>query len=181
MHHRLAIALLSVGLAAVPALAKTKRTVIAAKVETCTNPTDRTAFDTEGLKSELMVVAETCNMKDRYNSFIMTYQPSLVAQEKVLTGYFRHSYGRTSDKAHDDYITNLANVQSQEGLKSGTAFCEIYQNMFDEVMSLHDGSELADYAHSKAIVQPLAFTMCSEVPVKALTKPRHKIVKHKTA
>jgi hypothetical protein len=181
MYHRLAIALLSVGLAAVPALAKTKKTVTAPKVETCTSPIDRTAFDTEGLKSELMVTAETCDLKDKYNTFIMTYQPNLVAEEKVLTSYFKRSYGRMSDKEHDDYITNLANVQSQEGLKSGTAFCQIFQSMFDEVMSLHDGSELADYAHGKAIVQPLAFTTCSDVPVKILTKPRHKVVKHKSA
>jgi hypothetical protein len=51
--------------------------------------------------------------------------------------------------------------------------------MFDEVMSLHSGTELADYAHSQAIVQPIAFTTCSDVPVKALSKPRHKVAKHK--
>jgi hypothetical protein len=181
MHNGFAIALLSAGLATVPALAKTQKTVSPAKIQTCTSPIDRTAFDTEGLKSELMVTAETCDLKDKYNSFIMTYQPNLVAEEKVLTGYFKRSYGRMSDKAHDDYITNLANVQSQEGLKSGTAFCQIFQSMFDEVMSLHDGSELADYAHSKAIVQPLAFTTCSDVPVKTLTKTRHKVAKHRSA
>jgi hypothetical protein len=181
MHHLYAVALLSAGLVGVPALAKPHKTVAKAKVETCTSSDDRTAFDTEGLKSELMVTAETCDMKDKYNNFITTYQPKLVAEEKVLTNYFKRSYGRMSDKAHDDYITNLANVQSQEGLKSGTAFCQIFQTMFDEVMSLHDSSELADYAHGKAIVQPLAFTTCSDVPVKTLTKPRHTVAKHKSA
>ena len=162
--HRLAAAILSFSLAAAPAWAKT---------ETCTNITDRTAFDTEGLKSELMVTAETCHMTDKFNRFMLTYRPAIAAREKELTAYFKRAYGRMSDKAYDDYITNLANVQSQEGLKTGTAFCTIFQNMFDEVLSLHDGTELADYAHSQAIVQPVAFTTCSDVPVKTLSKPRH--------
>lgn len=175
---RLATAFLSISLAAAPALAKTQRVI---KTDTCTNSAERTAFDTEGLKSELMVTAETCRMTDKYNVFIRTYQPTLAAEESNLITYFKRSYGRSSDKAHDDYITNLANVQSQEGLKSGTAFCQVAQNMFDEVMSLHDGTELADYAHSQAIVQPVAFTTCSEVPVKTLSKPRHHTAKHKSA
>jgi hypothetical protein len=180
--HRLATAIMALNLATIPAMAKTQKTAphSLAQTDICTNANERTAFDTEGLKSELMVLAETCHLPDKYNGFIRTYQPTLAAEEKDLNTYFKRSYGRSSDKAHDDYITNLANVQSQEGLKSGTAFCQLFENMFDEVMSLHDGSELADYAHSQAIVQPLAFTTCSEVPVKVLSKPRHKAARHKS-
>jgi hypothetical protein len=176
--HRLAAATLSLTLFTGAAFARTQHVV---KTDACTNTSERTAFDTEGLKSELMVTAETCHFTDKYNNFIRTYQPVLAAQERALNIYFKRGYGRASDKAHDDYITNLANVQSQEGLKSGTAFCQIAQNMFDEVMSLHDGTELADYAHSQAIVQPMAFTTCSEVPVKTLSKPHRRPARHKTA
>jgi hypothetical protein len=109
------------------------------------------------------------------------YQPSVASEEKDLAAYFKRAYGRQYQKAYDDYISNLANVQEQEGLKDGTAFCDTFKNMFDEVMSLHNGTELADYAHSQAIVQPVAFTTCSEVPVKTLTKQRHRSTKHKTA
>jgi hypothetical protein len=175
---RLAASILCLTLVSASALAKTQHVV---KTDACTNSAERTAFDTEGLKSELMVTAETCRLTDKYNTFIRTYQPVLATQESALNTYFKRGYGRSSDKAHDDYITNLANVQSQEGLKSGTAFCQIAQSMFDEVMSLHDGSELADYAHSQAIVQPIAFTTCTEVPVKTLSKPRHRASRHKSA
>ena len=175
---RLLLSMLSAGLIAGPAMAKTHAT---AHTETCTNTADRTAFDTEGLKSELMVTALTCGAKDKYNGFMRTYQPSVASQEHELSAYFKRAYGRSATKAYDDYISNLANVQEQDGLKAGSSFCQIFTNMFDEVMSLHDGTELADYAHSQAIVQPVAFTTCSEVPVKALSKPRHRVVKHHTA
>ncbi len=175
---RLLTCVLSAGLAAGPAVARVQH---ATHVETCTNLADRTAFDTEGLKSELMVTALACKQQDRYNGFMRTYQPAVASQEHELGAYFKRAYGRSATKAYDDYISNLANVQEQDGLKAGTAFCQIFSNMFDEVMSLHDGTELADYAHSQAIVQPVAFTACSEVPVKALSKPRHKASKHRTA
>ena len=175
---RLFISILSAALAAGPAVAKTHPVT---RIETCTKTADRTAFDTEGLKSELMVTALTCQEKDKYNGFMRTYQPDVASQEHELAAYFKRAYGRGATKAYDDYISNLANVQEQEGLKAGSAFCQIFPQMFDEVMSLHDGTELADYAHSQAIVQPVAFTTCSEVPVKALSKPRHKVSKHRSA
>ena len=175
---RLLISLLSASVAVGPALAKTHGST---RIETCTNSADRTAFDTEGLKSELMVTALACKEQDKYNVFMRTYQPSVASQEHELTAYFKRAYGRAATKAYDDYISNLANVQEEDGLKAGSAFCQIFTNMFDEVMSLHDGSELADYAHSQAIVQPIAFTTCSDVPVKALSKPRHRAGKHRSA
>ncbi len=175
---RLLISMLSAGLIAGPAMAKTHT---ASRIETCTNNADRTAFDTEGLKSELMVTALACKEQDKYNGFMRTYQPSIASQEHELSAYFKRAYGRGATKAYDDYISNLANVQEQDGLKAGSAFCQIFPQMFDEVMSLHDGTELADYAHSQAIVQPVAFTTCSEVPVKALSRPRHKASKRRSA
>ena len=139
----------------------------------CTRPADRTAFDTVGLKSELMVTALACKRQDKYNQFMLAYKPEVAAQEKALNAYFKRAYGRQYQKAYDDYISNLANVQSDSSLKSGTAFCQEFETMFDEVMSLHDSSELVAYANSQAIVQPIAFSTCSDVPVKA-TRSRHK-------
>ncbi len=138
----------------------------------CTGPQDRTAFDTEGLKSQLMVTALACKQQDKYNQFMETYKPAVAAQEKVLGAYFKRQYGRQYQKAYDDYISNLANVQSDNSLKSGTAFCYEFQTMFDEVMSLHDASELEYYANSQAIVQPMAFSTCSDTPSKS-TRSRH--------
>lgn len=121
----------------------------------------REAFDVQGLKSELMVTALSCNMQDRYNAFIAKFQPDLVAQESALNGYFRTTYGRGAQTAHDDYITQLANVQSERGLKAGVAFCKQRVAMFDEVAVLHDASDLGGYAEAKDIVQPASYETCS--------------------
>ena len=148
---------------------------------TCTKASERAAFDTEALKSELMVTALTCKQREKYDAFIHTYQPVLTATEADLNGYFKHAYGRQYQKAHDDYISNLANVQSEEGLKMGTAFCDTYSDMFDEVLALHNGTELPDYAHSKALVQPVAFQTCATTPVKAVRTRGHSTRKKHTA
>jgi len=154
---RLTASLLAICLATGPALAVPN---------TCTKDADRAAFDTVALKSELMVTALVCKQQDQYNAFMHTYQPSVAGEEKDLAAYFKRAYGRQYQKAYDDYISNLANAQSDEGLKMGTAFCETYTEMFNEVQSLHSGTELADYAHSKALVQPVSFQTCAEMPAK---------------
>jgi hypothetical protein len=145
----------------------------------CTRPEDKTAFDIEGLKSQLMVTVEMCKggASDKYNAFMTSYKPRIAGEEKDLNGYFKRVYGRGAQKAYDDYITNLANVQAQEATKAGTAYCDILPAMFDEVLSLHDETELLDYAHSQAIVQPVAFSTCTTLPTKATKSVR---VRHTT-
>lgn len=160
---RLLSILLATSLAAGPAFAVPS---------TCARDTDKTAFDTEALKSELMVTALTCKEQDRYNAFMHVYLPSVAGEEKDLTAYFKRAYGRQYQKAYDDYISNLANVQSADALKMGTAFCDTYGAMFDEVLSLQSGTELAEYAHSKALVQPVTFEACAATPVKGKTRSR---------
>jgi hypothetical protein len=140
-----------------------------AAAQNCTRPADKTAFDVAGLKSQLMVTAITCDATERYNSFIVRYRPDLLAQEKVLNTYFSRNFGKRAQAQHDDYVTSLANSQSQNGLKAGTAFCAQNISMFDQVMALRGGSELSDYATSKSLVQPIALVACAtpEKPARA--------------
>ena len=119
------------------------------------------AFDVAGLKSELMVTALSCGEHDKYNSFIRKFNPDLLAEEAALNKYFSRAFGRTAQKAHDDYITQLANVQADRGLSAGVAFCEQRRSMFDEVASLDSANDLVEYAHGKDIVQPADFVTCS--------------------
>ncbi len=171
---RLLPVLLAASLIAAPALARKHTTHAVSEVgDSCTAPDDRTAFDVEGLKSELMVTALACKQQDKYNAFMRTYQPAVASEEADLHAYFKRAYGRASTKAYDDYISNLANVQEQDGLKAGTAFCDNLPNMFDEVMSLHSAAELPDYAKSQPLVQPVDFVQCSATSVKATTPTRH--------
>ena len=127
---------------------------------------DQQAFEVSGLKSELMVTALSCNEQDRYNAFVAKFHPDLIAEEGVLNSYFSRTYGRGAQSAHDDYITQLANVQAEGGLKSGVAFCEQRASMFDEVSALDNARDLSAYAEGKDIVQPASFTTCS-APVEA--------------
>lgn len=123
---------------------------------------DHSAFNLAGLKSELMVTALSCQTQDRYNQFITRFRPILTASEKQLDSYFRRTYGRQAQKKHDDYITQLADVQSLGGLKSGTAFCAQRVPMYDEIEALDDSkSDLAHYADAKDIVQPSSFESCT--------------------
>ncbi|HTR16790.1 MAG TPA: hypothetical protein VMI52_07135 [Acetobacteraceae bacterium] len=130
-------------------------------IEPCARPADQTAFNVEGLKSELMVTALSCHAQNKYNAFMARYKGDIAANESALDAYFKRTYGRSAQKAHDDYITQLANVQSEDGLQAGTAFCDTFASMFDEVQALHDGSELPDYASAKDIVQPVSLTSCA--------------------
>ena len=122
--------------------------------ESCVRPPEKVAFDVAGLKSELMVVAIACQQQERYNAFVTRFRGDLVGDERALTGYFNRT-GSRAQQRHDDYITNLANTQSEDGIKQGTLFCDQHKTMFDEVLALKDGKELNAYAGSKGLVQPV--------------------------
>ncbi len=138
--------------------------------QSCARPADKTAFDVTGLKSQLMVTAITCSATERYNAFVMRYRPNLMTQDKVLTAYFARNFGHRAQAQHDDYITSLANTQSEDGLKSGTAFCAGHMAMFDQVMALHSPAELADFAGNQSIVQPIALVACAEPARRAVIR-----------
>ncbi len=142
----------------------------------CVYDADRTAFDIEGLKSQLMVTAETCGQSahDKYGAFMSRYLPQVASAEDELHRYFNRSYGRTGSKAYDEYMTQLADNQEQVGLKAGTAYCDNLNVMYDEVLSLHDGTELHDYSNSKLLYQPATFTTCTGAqPMPAKSKSHH--------
>lgn len=132
-----------------------------AAAQTCARAPDHLAFDVAGLKSQLMVTALTCNEQDKYNAFVTKYRPDLVAQDKNLNGYFTRAHGRRAKTQFDDYITQLANSQSQNGLRRGTLFCEENIGIFDEVMALKSGAELSDFAAGKTLSQPVTLTTCT--------------------
>jgi len=132
-----------------------------ATAEPCAKPADVTAFDVAGLKSKLMVTALTCNQQDRYNDFVQRFRTDLLAHEKALRAYFARVFGGRAQREHDDYITSLANTQSQNGIRQGTLFCQQNVAIFTEVMAIAKGSELAGYAASKQIQQPISITSCA--------------------
>ena len=71
---------------------------------------------------------------------------------------------RRGRQQHDDYITQLANSQSQTGLRQGSLYCRYNLGTFDEVMALRSGAELTDYAAGKSIAQPISMSECGAAP-----------------
>jgi hypothetical protein len=133
----------------------------AAGAQQCLRPAERAAFDMAGLKSQLMITALTCDARDKYNAFVRRFQPDLMAQERTLRAYFVRRFGVRGQQRHDAYITDLANAQSQAGLRDGTLFCQRHAALFDEVLALRNGSDLAGYAASKELVQPVVPEPCA--------------------
>ena len=133
----------------------------------CVRPTDTTAFEVTGLKTRLMVTALTCQSDARYNDFVTKYRSELTSEDRNLNGYFSRVHGRNSAKFRDDYVTQLANSESQVGVRQGSLFCNQNLPIFDEVMALRSGAELSNYAGAKSVSQPIAIGGCQAEPATA--------------
>ncbi len=131
----------------------------------CTRPAEHTALEVTALKTQLMVMALTCKADERYNAFVVKYRPDLVQADKSLNTYFSRSSGRNAAKQRDDYVTQLANTQSQTGIKQGSSFCDRNLPVFDEVMALRNNGELTDFAAGRAVAaQPISAIQCGAGP-----------------
>lgn len=133
----------------------------------CARAPEAVAFDVTGLKTNLMVTALTCKADERYNAFVTKYRNELTAQDKALNGYFSRVHGRQGRTRQDDYVTQLANSQSQAGIRQGSLFCSRNLPTFDEVMALRGGQELPEYAAAKSVAQPVNAPMCGNTPERA--------------
>ena len=142
----------------------------------CSSDADQTVFDLQALKSALMVLTTGCPGNDsRYNAFVMKYKPVLGSNEKALSAYFKRAYGRNGQREQDAYVTNLANAQSQEGMRLGSDFCPRTAALFREVMALEDGKDLDEYAAGKDLIpaQVGSCTLTATPAVERTTRTTH--------
>jgi hypothetical protein len=139
----------------------------------CARPTEKAAIDVSALLSELQLITMMCRTQGKYNALIPRLRPALATKEKNLSAFFKRAYGKRGQTEHDKYITELANLQSQQALKSGDRFCSINSSMFDQVMPLSTVNQLATYAQSKPVQQALAVDECPTSPTPKVT-PRTK-------
>jgi hypothetical protein len=142
----------------------------------CMRTAEKAAFDVASLKSELMVIAIDCQAQERYNAFVGRFRSDLQGSEKGLNTYFSRTAKGGTAHAHDDYITSLANSQSQDALTRGTLFCVEHMRMFDDVLALKDGTDLLSYATGKGLVQPIDVVACPPPPAPAAKKHKIKTV-----
>jgi hypothetical protein len=134
----------------------------------CARPAEITAFSVAALKSELMVAAVSCQADEKYNDFVKRYRPALVTGEKTAEGYFSRNDRPHWQRVRDDYITQLANAQSQRAMVLGSQFCQRVIGQFDEVAALSGPEQLSGYAESKTqtVPQAMKFTECPPAPAK---------------
>ncbi len=127
----------------------------------CAKPAEKEAVEVAGLKSRLMVAALSCNVAPKYNTFITGHRPSLTAEEKVLAQYFNRNYGAKRGQTEmDQYITALANSQSQKRRREATNFCPDADEIFTLALSAKTQQDLADLARKKPTSQPMNVVEC---------------------
>ena len=144
----------------------------------CTSLQDQSAFEVQALRSELMVLATGCHDDEAYNAFIRRFQADLQGNERAISAYFQHRYGRMGQTEHDRFVTELANAMSRQGSDLGGDFCPRNGLIFHEVLALQSANELADFAAGKALV-PASVEICAPMPSAAA--PGHKAVAAKSA
>ncbi len=139
-----------------------------AVAEPCASSVDQGAFDTAALKSELMVVALTCEKRNEYNVFVQRFRPDLMREERALDSWFSRAYGRRARQMHDDYITSLANSESQSGMRRGTLFCQEHATLFPTVLGLRGAAQLVTFAAHRPQPQPITLASCTQTrPVRS--------------
>lgn len=127
----------------------------------CVRPTEQTAFNVIGLKSSLMVAALSCSQRDQYDTFMTTFQPHILAEQHVMDSYFRRIGGHYGQAREDDYVTLLANSQSETGIAQGAVTCQNDLAMFKQVLALTTPAELDQFATANPTAQPISMTICN--------------------
>jgi hypothetical protein len=123
-----------------------------------------------------MVAAVSCQADAKYNAFVTRYRPSLVAQEKLVETYFNRNDKRRWQQERDDYITQLANAQSQRAMVLGSQFCERTLGQFDELLALSKPEDLPGFAETKtqSVPQAMKFSECPPPPPAPAKPVAHK-------
>ncbi len=109
------------------------------------------AFNVVGLKSALMVGALSCNQQDKYDAFMTSFQPHILAAQHTVDTYFRKASGSYSgQKMEDTFVTLLANNQSDAGIAEGSIFCLNNAAEFDAVLTLKTPADLDNFVTDQA-------------------------------
>jgi len=146
----------------------------------CGQPEEINAFRIVGLQTQLMQIALSCSRDDSYNAFVRKFQPQLETQRTILESFFTRAYGRRQSHAlYDQYITQLADAESQYNLASGVDFCSLSKATLDQVASLSSTDDLAKVVAKVPVQQAMDVETCGTPgapPATLRTKP----LKHRT-
>ena len=142
----------------------------------CTSQQDQSAFEVQALRSELMVLATGCHDDEAYNAFIRRFQSDLQGNERAITAYFQHRYGRMGQTEHDRFVTDLANAISRQGSDLGGDFCPRNGMIFHEVLAQQSANQLPEFAAGKD-QEPASIEICAPMPTGAASAPKEAATK----
>jgi hypothetical protein len=140
--------------------------------DSCLQPTERTAMEVRALQSQLMVAALSCGKTDQYNAFVTRYQRDLGDAYKAVTAHFKRVHGNVQgQKQLDNYITQLANAQSQDGIDQGSTFCPNVTPLFQQALAQSNLTTLASLSSDSNVVIPYSLDTCNGAPAREATTP----------
>jgi hypothetical protein len=130
----MAAAVLVCAIAATPAFAQQK-----GKAQFCASDRDIAALNARVLQTELMVAALSCDERQRYNSFVTSYQKVLSERGQALQALFKRAHGAQGTKRMDAFVTKMANDSSQQVRTKGDEYCVFAGELFEEVLAAKPG------------------------------------------
>jgi hypothetical protein len=146
----------------------------------CGQPEEINAFRIVGLQTQLMQIAISCARDDGYNAFVRKFQPQLAKQRAVLVSFFTRAYGRRqSHAAYDQYITQLADAESQYNLASGVDFCSLSKATLHQAVALSSADDLVQFVVKVPVQQAMDVETCG-TPGASLAIPQTKQFRHRT-
>jgi hypothetical protein len=129
--------------------------------QSCLPAAERTAFEVRALQSQLMVAALACQRDNDYNAFVRRFQGELGAAYRSIDGHFRRTAGGGATRERDAFITTLANVQSQDGIRQGSQFCPTVTPLFQLALAQPNAAALADLSMDRNVLNPQNAPACA--------------------
>lgn len=130
-----------------------------AKTPFCASDRDLDALNTRVLQTELMVAALSCGERQRYNTFVTTYQSALTERGQALQAMFRRAHGKKAMTELNAFITKMANDASQQVRQKGDEYCVFAAELFDE-MAVASPRDLHRVANKTWIVSRHGYKPC---------------------
>ncbi len=124
LRNRIAAALTAASFAIAPA---------AAADAACVKGPDEVALQVRVVQTDLMVAALSCGASARYNEFVKSNQPVLMAAHTQLSKFFTAKRG--GQRALNAFITKLANDSSRRSIANIALFCQETGWLYDALLS----------------------------------------------
>ena len=131
------------------------------RAEVCVSAAEEPDFAVQALKSTMMLTALTCGAQPKYNAVIRRFKADIHRSEIRVSHWFSQAYPREGQVRYDNFVSELANVQSLEtARKLSEGYCSGAIKLFADILKLHRGPDLVTLAQSRGFPQPSEPARC---------------------